>query len=120
DLLGAFEKRFGRRLEQRQLLEFVEQLHQLDLLADASATPASPSASPTPRENVPAPVPLSPADPGRMLNRFFDLLVAGFGWLVHPLWIVPLLGLAAVATTAVVRHWDRCLVSLAKVQVFPT
>ncbi len=108
----AYAQRFGQDLPQRQLLEFLEQLHQLRLITDpGDATPApAVLADPPPSE---PPAPFSAADPSARLNRFFDVLVLLFGWILHPLWLVPLFLLALMALTTLVYHWTQCWATLA-------
>src|SRR5262249_60010206 len=94
----------------RPVGEFVGRLRGLDLVADAGGAAPAPAVVPAPAE--PAPAPLSAADPRARLNRFFDYLVVLFGWLLHPAWTVPVVVLAVLAVTALVRHYDRAFAAL--------
>src|SRR5438128_2517709 len=74
DILRGFEGRFGRRMARREVLEFLEQLRQLGLLAGGTDAAEVPVATRPPELPAPVPAPPSPADPGARLNLFFDLL----------------------------------------------
>jgi multidrug resistance efflux pump len=107
DVLRQHARRFRRGLERFQLLEFVEQLGQLDLL-DREEKPAPVQATPRPvKATAPAPAPLSRGDSKAAVNVVFDWLVLWFGWMVHPVWVIPILLLTVPATWEVVRNWQR-------------
>ena len=89
------------------MLEFVEQLSRLGLLSDAGerererGSPCFRSATRRP------PAPTAQALPGGPLNLFFDVLVSMVGWLLHPLWLIPLLlVMLPTAVTIVVLDWN--------------
>jgi membrane fusion protein YbhG len=107
----AFERRFGAGLAERALQEFVEQLRTLDLVVEQ----AEPVLEPPTQVSLPParpPAPLSAADPGASVNRFFDHLALLFGWLVHPLSIAIIAALFVVAITALVQRWELVAPSL--------
>ena len=106
---AAFERKFRRRLTERRVLEFCEQLHDLGL-TEGSSGPGARLVQPPPDDAGPiqaAPRPLSRFDPQANLNFFFDLLVVLFGWIFHPIWIVPVVMLSVMATVALFINWDR-------------
>jgi multidrug resistance efflux pump len=109
EISEAFEKKFRRRLPERQILEFCEQLHGLGLTQ--STTDASTSTAPAcddyTEPMLAAPRPLSRLDPRANLNLFFDLLIVLFGWIFHPIWIVPVVAISLMAAIALYLNWDR-------------
>jgi multidrug resistance efflux pump len=110
EISGAFEKKFRRRLPERQVLEFWEQLHGLGLTenaAKAGVSMAQPGRDDHAGQMLAAPRPLSRSDPHANLNLFFDLLIVLFGWIFHPIWIVPVVTISLMATIALFFNWDR-------------
>jgi len=114
DIAALFQARFGREITPRYLREFVEQLLQRQLIVDVDAKPRQydlATAGHMPPHDVATsaapPAPFSNADPHGRLNHRFDLLALVFGWLVHPWMAVPILLLAACATTIFIRHFER-------------
>lgn len=107
DIERAYKQRFGQALPENGLLEFMEQLRQLDLLDenDPKAGPAVPARMVKPAGSAPAP--LSRHDSGAVLNVVFDFLVLWLGWLLHPIWIVPILLLTIPATWEIISRWPR-------------
>ncbi len=108
----AFEARFHRPLAARHVLEFWEQLHHLGLtdLGPAASERAGQPGPPGAVEPLPAPSaprPLSSQDPHANLNLLFDLLVMLFGWVFHPIWLVPVVTAAGAASIALYLNWDR-------------
>ncbi len=87
-------KRHNIKLSLRYLEEFVEQLRTRGLLAGEApaATRARPRTTREPGTNTP-------------LNVFFDVMTLIFGWLIHPLCIVPILVLTVMATTVLTKNF---------------
>ena len=120
EVLRAHEHRFGPGLQRQQVEAFLEQLRVLGLIAGADGASAEPNTAPfnpppAPKPTSladPPPAPLSRQDPRAGLNFFFDLLVVGFGWILHPIFTVPVLMATFLAVTIVVNHWQRCLIDL--------
>lgn len=99
--------RHGRELPPRELEAFIEQLRLAGLLHDAT----SDSTLLTPGEATPGrlaadPLPFSAGDSRRLVNHGFDLLALVFGFVLHPLWLVPLAGLTLAAVVLLVRRFD--------------
>ncbi|WP_010581730.1 hypothetical protein [Schlesneria paludicola] len=67
------------------------------------------SASPTGECTVPtpiAPLEIDPAETARV-NTAFDILVMLFGWILHPIWLVPMVPIVIIAICILVRHWNQ-------------
>jgi hypothetical protein len=97
-ILRAYGERFGRSLPPRQLADFTEQLRAAGVLEGALEVerPADPA-----QRGAPSWAP-----------RACDLGVVLFGWLLHPLWTVPVGILAAVAVLGWVARFDEYLAEL--------
>lgn len=87
-----FQDRFGREVSRRFVDEFLEQLRTYGLLEGQRPPHQA-------RDRI------DPAA-GARLNRKFDLLTMCFGWLVHRVWIGPILLLDFLALNVLVRHYD--------------
>lgn len=98
EILEAFTRQFGWSLPARQLRDFTEQLRSLGMLAGLHGRDVPPVV-----QDRPAP---------KWANRLCDLGVLLFGWLLHPLWAVPVLGLAAVACLGVLARLDEWFADL--------
>jgi hypothetical protein len=98
EILATFTRQFGWSLPPRQLRDFTEQLRSLGMLAGLHGRDVPPVA-----QDRPAP---------EWANRLCDLGVLLFGWLLHPLWVVPVLGLAAVACLGVLARLDEWFADL--------
>lgn len=106
EVARAFEARFRQPVTARAVLEFVEQLRGLDLVDDGHPRAAVPA--PAPRAagaGAGAVDPLSWRAQGGALNCLFDVMALAFGWVFHPVWIVPVLALALTACQCVARNW---------------
>jgi multidrug efflux pump subunit AcrA (membrane-fusion protein) len=113
EILKLYQQRFGKPISQRHLLEFVEQLGQIGVVTPDEEVCAAPFPEiPTPPV-APVPAPLSRTDSRASLNRFFDVMVVLFGWLVHPIWTIPILLATAMAITILVRQWHLIMASAA-------
>lgn len=89
-------KRHNIALSYQFVEEFVEQLRTRGLLEGEAAAERfqKPHTLRVPGTNTP-------------LNVFFDVLTMFFGWVIHPLCIVPVLMLTAVATMALYQNFWR-------------
>lgn len=116
-----FAARYGEPPTSRYLEEFIEQLRRAGLVVDADAAVVlaqEPSRvlQPTPGPSLDAalalrsPAPLSSDDPQGGLNHAFDWLTVLFGWMVHPLMVLPVLLLAIGGANVLVRHFDTLAV----------
>ncbi len=111
DLLRAYEKHFGKPLLRRHAQEFLEQLRSLGLITDAPLeAPATAGASPSSRPAPPPPATFE--DPAARLNRFFDILAVLFGWLLHPIWTIPVVVMVFLAANVIIRRWHEAQASL--------
>jgi len=114
----AFQAVVGRTIRKRHIREFIENLRQLRLLDDeadshhnSAATNGSTPGSPDVARRH---------DPAAKLNFRFDLAALLFGWIMHPVWIGPVLVLGGLAANVAVRHWDEMVGDLAQMyQAFP-
>jgi multidrug resistance efflux pump len=102
DARQEFVRHFGRELPRRQLEEFLEQLRKLGVLDDAASQDS---------DDLPE-LPLSPhtllrTSSRARLNTFFDLLAVFFGWLLHPVWTIPVFLMGLQACLSMVRQWPR-------------
>ncbi|MGA2622211.1 MAG: hypothetical protein ABSF26_31865 [Thermoguttaceae bacterium] len=99
-LFEACRGQFGSSLAPPRIEQFVEQLRETGLVVDdAPPLPRQPPAAPAAETDA-------PGQP-RRLNLLCDVLVLLFGWLLHPLWIAPILVLAFAASCAFVHHWSQ-------------
>jgi hypothetical protein len=97
EVLGRFEQRFGQTLDRQQVLDFVEQLRKQGL-ADV---PVEVTADQAP----PPPIRAHTAKPStQRLNVTFDVLALLFGWIFHPIWLIPLLAMCLLAMNVAFRH----------------
>jgi hypothetical protein len=103
----AYERHAERPIARRHVEEFLEQLRLLDLLEDPARAPAAQRAAQNGRSA--APETARSRERVRRLNRRFDVLVLLFGWLIHPVWIAPILLLTAVVGTGLLRSSGRFL-----------
>jgi multidrug efflux pump subunit AcrA (membrane-fusion protein) len=100
DVSRQWQEKFGLSLGNRQIKEFVEQLRAHGLVEECvlagecvEAVGAGASA-------------LESSDHRPLLNAFFDLLAALWGWVLHPLTLVPAGLLVAVGMNVLARHWS--------------
>ena len=107
EICERFENEFGCRLPRRNLEAFLAQLDDAGVLAAPGDTsPRAVQVAPPPG---PPPEPLSADDPGARLNHGLDLLVVLLGWLFHPIWIVVILTLAAIAIAGLIANFPLFL-----------
>lgn len=111
EILRGYEQRFGKPLARRHAEEFLEQLRDLNLVTDAPEAASPATAPPSPPRPASAP-PVSLEDPAGRLNRFFDLLVALFGWVLHPVWLIPIAVMVFLAANVIWRRWHEAQASL--------
>jgi len=109
-----YRERFGYDLTTLRLRDFVHQLRRLGLWETNDGPPRPrPAEAETPADDgADVPEPLSDRDPGAVLNHRFDVLVVLFGWLLHPVCLVPLLALCWVAAAALTKDFARYLAEL--------
>jgi hypothetical protein len=100
ELCAAFESRFGLKLEERECLEFCEQLRRQGLLEGSAPQPAVSDEIPH-RSSLPLQLRGEPA------NVFFDLLTLLFGWLIHPVWLWLVVPLLAFEVLLIAGEWQR-------------
>jgi multidrug resistance efflux pump len=95
DILAKYQERYRSRFSARLLKEFVEQLRLNGLLLGSE-------------ENIPEREEPDPPDSGSesRLNTFFDVLVLLFGFLIHPLTLIPLFAAAVLAFVGIYRNWS--------------
>jgi len=109
-----YREQFGLELPRRYIREFVRQVQESGLVESAAPLDKKQVDAIRPSDLAPVPAPLTAADPAARLNHRFDLLVLLFGWLLHPVWLIPLVGLCAVAVVGFVHNLDRFLAELVK------
>lgn len=100
ELCAAFESRFGFKLQERECLEFCEQLHRQGLLVGSTPQPAVSDEIPH-RSSLPLQLRGEPA------NVFFDLMTLVFGWLIHPVWLWLVVPLVAFEVLMIAAEWQR-------------
>ncbi len=100
ELCAAFESRFGLKLQERECLEFCEQLRRQGLLEGSTPQPAVSDEIPH-RSSLPLQLRGEPA------NVFFDLLTLVFGWLIHPVWLWLVVPLLAFEVLLIAGEWQR-------------
>ncbi|MBX7165573.1 MAG: HlyD family efflux transporter periplasmic adaptor subunit [Pirellulales bacterium] len=111
-----YSQQFGARLRPGDFDDFVEQLRLRGLLQTGGrpaavvttkgAGPLEMGTSSVPRSPGSTAVAVAPAaTAGNLLNLLFDLLAMCAGWLIHRIWIVPILVLAFVAA---VEFFHEC------------
>lgn len=87
DISSIFAKRFHRGLTDRRIEEFINQLREYKLLVESDPkTGAAVPPEPELQAETTQPV-------GATLNFVFDILVLLFGWMLHPVWLLPLAAL---------------------------
>ena len=104
----AFRQRFGTDIPVSYIEQFAEQLRRAGLLEEVAAQAETPE---QPKPQVPAEitagaVPAARGDVVGPLNHTFDWLTLLFGWLVHPLMLVPLAALALLAAGVLLHRFD--------------
>lgn len=113
EISAAFQSDLGTRLSNRNVREFVEQLRRLRMLEGSGDASVRGGARDMPETTADLRE-LAVADRTQILNFRFDLINLLFGWILHPIWIVPTLVLALMAANVLVRHWDRIIDDLAR------
>ncbi len=96
DIRGRVAKQNNINLSLRFLEEFVEQLRTRGLLEGEAPSDIHAASSTT-------------QEPGTnsAINVFFDLMALLFGWIIHPLCLIPILMLTMMAATALTRgYWQ--------------
>ena len=133
EVRADFQNRYGQVLDVTLLQAFVDQLlynellHIVEARAGAESSVSS-SAAESPEHETAVkrptnadqgiwvrfvsdpelvPEPMSGKNQADGINFFFDLMVLFFGWLLHPIWIVPILLMFVVAATAIFQRWAR-------------
>lgn len=113
DIRRDYAQRFGRKVSRRVLRDFVHQLERNGLLEAANG---GPSAAGPDADAQTLPQHATPEErAARRLNRRLDLAVLLLGWMVHPLLLIPYLGLIAVGIVALVRNFDLYLYDMSRV-----
>lgn len=97
-ILTSFQRQFSWSLPRRQLTDFTEQLRSLGILAGDTG------------RNLPGVAPERPVPV--WANLCCDLGVLLFGWLLHPVWTVPVLALAVVALLGWLDHFHEYFADL--------
>ena len=98
DTLATIRQRVAKqnqiKISRNDLEEFVEQLRTRGLLE--GETPSAQYAEPT-----------TTREPGTntAINVFFDLMALVFGWVIHPLCIIPIFMLTVLAATALTKNF---------------
>ena len=95
EIRSRLAERYKIELSVQEVEAFIEQLRTRGLLEGV------PAAEPT------HPQSLQETGPHRALNAFFDLLALAFGWLIHPVWIVPIMALTLLASVALFQNFWR-------------
>jgi putative peptide zinc metalloprotease protein len=106
DILRAYETRFGDKLDPSRLADFLQQLHSNGLLTGTEPDLGPTSSAATRREDALSPEPQYRNDRVSGLNLLFDFLVLMFGFVLHPVMVVPILALAGVALLGGLKYWE--------------
>ncbi|MFN7952016.1 MAG: HlyD family efflux transporter periplasmic adaptor subunit [bacterium] len=101
---ATYSERAGQPIALRTVVEFIEQLRSLGFLDEPGAVPLAAVAAPTPP--LAAALATSPTPVGGV-NVFFDVLAVFFGWLFHPLTLVPIVSMAMLGIAVLVQEWER-------------
>lgn len=110
ELRRDFVRRFGHDISERHVEEFLEQLRTFGLLNESpepgKVRPSGPEPEKQLRPRPPGQRPVS-ADQLERINRRFDLLALLFGWLLHPVWMLPAGSIIFVGTMALFVNFSR-------------
>jgi multidrug resistance efflux pump len=110
EVLDGYRERFGKEISRQQLIGFLENLRILGLTVDGAESAGSPA---TPFEPVmDTPGTTEAKEPKPVLNFCFDVLTLLFGWLVHPIWMIPILWASYWALICLINHWHDYLTTV--------
>jgi len=109
ELVAAFNRRFSETISRNECLVFEAHVRRLGLHPESADVPMESYATEDLSRSAANPAP-------KGLNGFFDLLVAAFGWLIHPLATVPLVLLFCAASVALAHSWDAYVESLMSIR----
>ena len=107
-----YRRQFGTIISRRHLREFIEQLHQEGLLTLADGTPESAGASgngAAVRHEGEGPE--HDAQVRRLYRRFY-VLVLLLGFLLYPIWALPIVAMSIIGITILVQRLDNYVLEL--------